>query len=563
MAYTARGCCATPLREAPLVLQQAKRLNKGHSALVFGAFVLGACAGPRTPAPNAEIPTPPPPAEFTAGENPAGIRLLPPQADGQYTPATEDNLAAVRTVGYSGPQQYLTSWLYFATDQGLQSSEKAPVTIQVEYFDQGVGPIVLQYDSTESVPRYAPLFDPAYMPVTLVYRQNTGQWRTVSQTLTDARFGHRQSGGADFRLAAYHGELILRRVTISRPGQPASMPLVRPRPSPPAPYPSPLGARAAFTYFFYWYDSVTGMHMSPFTDTPPDFRTITFRDVNWQKRQLEDMAYAGIDVLLPVYWYNQASLTWSRPGIKVLAQALEVVRDEGITPPSVGVFMDTTSSKGKDLRQESEKAYVYESIHYFFSTIPRPYWALTQDGRPIIFFYQSNWPSGYNQSFIDYLYDHFRQDFGIRPYLVFEASWTYPMHTVEGGGRKVTYSGDGRLRYDASYHWGGAFRARTTDQVTSVGPGYGPVWSPGRQGPTYSARLNGQRYRDELLQAIVCPAPWVGIETWNEFHEAADIAESLQWGRQYIEITRELLPYFKAGQPPPGTPASSQKCTAD
>jgi hypothetical protein len=36
------------------------------------------------------------------------------------------------------------------------------------------------------------------------------------------------------------------------------------------------------------------------------------------------------------------------------------------------------------------------------------------------------------------------------------------------------------------------------------------------------------------------------LETWNEFHEASDIADSTQYGRTYIDLTRRLISQFKA-----------------
>ncbi len=500
---------------------------------------------------------------YAADGGPGGIRLLSGVEDGRHEQTIAADRAGVRTVGFSDLAQSLSDWLYFAIDEGFKASTSGPVTVEVQYFDEGAGPIILQYNSTESTQRHAPQFDPAYMPRTLVYRQNTAQWRTVSFALTDARFANREEQGADFRLAAYHGALSVRRVTITRGGPVLPEAVVSPPAASPAAYPAPLGDRAAFTYFFYWYDARTGRHMSPFTDVPTDFRTISYRDVTWQRRQLEDMAYAGIDTVLPVYWYSPEELSWSKPGIEVLAQALEQVREGGTTPPSVGMFLDTTSAKGKDLRLDGEQAVLYANIHFFFSTIPRPYWALAEGSRPVIWAYTSEAPSGYNQSTIDYVYRHFESDFGVRPYLVFDGSWTFPVHTAEGGGRKVTYSGDGRLRYDASYWWGGAVRFRTSGMVTSIGPGFGPLPPPDGSQPLLVDREDGGRLRAGLRQAIACPAPWLAIETWNELHEATDVAESLNYGRQYIEMLRQWLPYFKAGQLPEGTLVGGDKCVLD
>ena len=47
------------------------------------------------------------------------------------------------------------------------------------------------------------------------------------------------------------------------------------------------------------------------------------------------------------------------------------------------------------------------------------------------------------------------------------------------------------------------------------------------------------------------PTNFVMVETWNEFHEGTDIAESREYGRQYIELTRKYSELFKKGWKPP------------
>jgi hypothetical protein len=41
----------------------------------------------------------------------------------------------------------------------------------------------------------------------------------------------------------------------------------------------------------------------------------------------------------------------------------------------------------------------------------------------------------------------------------------------------------------------------------------------------------------------------VVIETWNEFHEGTDIADSREYGRQYLELTRKYVDQFKQETP--------------
>jgi hypothetical protein len=281
------------------------------------------------------------------------------------------------------------------------------------------------------------------------------------------------------------------------------------------------------------------------TNAAADYKTMDWRDVNWHVRQLLDVAETGIDVILPIYWYTPYELPWSQPGIEKLAEALEVTRTQGVTPPAVGMFVDTTSSTGKDLRIESEQAYLYSQLKFFFTTIPRDYWALAEGARPIVWFYTANWPTAYDQSFIDYLYLHFEEDFGARPYLVFENGWDYPTETVDGV--QVKNYNAAHLKYDAGYSWGGAVSPIISPRIASIGPGYDDHAVEDRIPPTIADRKNGEAYKQSFAVAIQCGTPWLAIETWNEYHEGTEISDSLQYGRQYIELSREYLSYFKQG----------------
>ncbi|HLO31340.1 MAG TPA: DUF5010 domain-containing protein [Anaerolineales bacterium] len=320
-------------------------------------------------------------------------------------------------------------------------------------------------------------------------------------------------------------------------------------PSPtPGSFPTALGNRAVFSYYFYWYDVISGEHTESLTNVPIDSTTMSWRDVNWHKRQLEDIIYSGIDVILPVFWYDEGSNTWSHPGLEKLAEALEQTRLEGKNPPAVAMFLDTTSSKGKDLRLQTEQEYVYQNIHFFFTTIPRDFWALSENERPILWFYVSYFPAAFDQGFIDYIYARFEEDFGVRPYLVFEKSWDYPTETVNG--RQVKNTRAKHLQYDASYSWGGSLAPNASTQIVSIGPGYDDHTVPDRIPPSFTDRKNGDTYRSNFVYATYCGSPWLAIETWNEYHEATEIAETTEYGRQYLDLTREYTKYFKAGSVP-------------
>ena len=524
------------------------------SLFLLLVIILNSCSTPSQPKsePSPEIPNPGPtvtqsvPLEvrFEAPNVNDGISLLPNEGDNRYVPGVEVEIDVIVTEGYD--TRVRTNYLYFKVADDFPTDE-GPITVQFEYFDKGNGLILFEYDSLDS--QYA---EPRYKAISVGFRQNTLQWKTESFVLTDARFRQGQNYGADFRLAAESDPLILRSIQITQGGAIVSAFTPIPATSVPAPYPQLLGDKAVFTYYFYWYDPQD--HIFNMTDAAIDYKTMSWQDVNWHAKQLRDISESGIDVILPIYWYGSYELHWSQGGAKKLAEALELVRSQGITPPSVGLFMDTTSSQGVDLRQVKEQAYFYSQLKFFFTTIPQEYWARAEGERPIVWFYGANWPAAFDQSFLDYLYEHFEQDFGVRPYLVLENSWDYPTETIDGV--QVRDYNAPRLKYDAGYSWGGAISPTFSPQIASIGPGYDDHAVDDRDPPTITTRMNGELYKQNINMAIQCSSPWLAVETWNEYHEGTDIAESLQYGRQYINLSKEYLNYFKQGLLPESAQAN-------
>lgn len=332
----------------------------------------------------------------------------------------------------------------------------------------------------------------------------------------------------------------------------------------PADFPENLGDRAVFTYFFYWYDIKTKTHIGPhgpsntdipLTDEPPVEPEISWQNNAWFKQQIEDMIYAGIDVMLPVYWRGANEEVWAKRGLSHLSIALEEVRLSGSTPPSVAMFYDTSSASGMDLTEQANQALFYQDIHFFYETIPAKYWARTKDSRPIIWIFKSDFLSAYDQTFIDSIYINFENDFNEKPYLVFDSSWNYPTYSINGV--KTKDESQSPLSFDASFMWGGSDLPKFTSNIADIGPGYDERWILSRNNPAKLPREDGNQFIKGWLQVFNCQTPWVAIETWNEFHEATDIAESIQYGRQYIDLSHKFSEYFKKGELPPETKLNS------
>lgn len=300
----------------------------------------------------------------------------------------------------------------------------------------------------------------------------------------------------------------------------------------------PSGAPLLLTYYFYWYDSTTGGHLQPevmrnhFPDTPAP----TWRSVAWQEKQLADMASAGIDGALAVYWgFDRPQDEWSDAGLTVMAEAYRQLKQRGQAAPHIGMFLDTTIVAMRDLTSDSGKEWFYGNFKHFFSRVPRDEWQLV-GGRPVAFLFTSDFTQAFNQATFDYVYQHFQADFGVRPYIVREVSWDHPFDSWFNGERN--WNDSIGIVTDSSYLWAASIHGFVDrGGVAAVGPGFDDSLVPGRAG-TVTDRKNGDFYRSAFDSAIASGKSMIAIETWDEMHEASGICESLEYGRQYIDITR-------------------------
>jgi len=305
--------------------------------------------------------------------------------------------------------------------------------------------------------------------------------------------------------------------------------------------------RIVGTYYFYWYDSYTKEHIidgdgtDALTTHPPTLEGFSYKSVRWHKQQLADMEAAGIDVALMVFWGApsehdpKAGLHWSYAGLPPLAQAREELLKEGKNPPRIGLFYDTSTLQYNqwhyhaDLTTDYGKRWFYATVRDFFSCIPPRHWAMI-DGKPIVLLYASAFAKKWDQGFLDYTKAEFPKQFGGRvPWIAPQDSWG-----VKG---------------DNTCAWGGALTSRNPG-IGEIGPGYDHAAVPGRE-PLVREREGGKFYEESWLKFLRRPSHFVMIETWNEFHEGTDIAESKEYGRQYIELTRKYSDLFKQGWKPP------------
>ena len=303
------------------------------------------------------------------------------------------------------------------------------------------------------------------------------------------------------------------------------------------------------TTYFYWYDAESKAHIidhdgtDALTTHPADMAGISYKSPAWHAGQLRDMIEAGIDFLMPVFWGVPGQYDgWSFVGLPPLVEAHTTLEEAGLTPPAIGMFYDTSILQWNhagadggnyhvDLTTEYGRDWFYTAIRDFWSLIPPAKWARV-DGRPIIFLYEAAFAKKQDppRQFA-YVKERFQEDFGIEPFIVKFTRW--------------------QGEADAVYSWGGAVGGPLIFRDTvSLGPGYDHSAVPGRQ-PLIVERRDGGTYIDRWTKALQLDPtvrPWmVHVETWNEWHEGTDIADSREYGRSYIVLTRLFADMWHAG----------------
>ncbi|HTN67973.1 MAG TPA: hypothetical protein VLZ33_00760, partial [Dysgonamonadaceae bacterium] len=114
------------------------------------------------------------------------------------------------------------------------------------------------------------------------------------------------------------------------------------------------------TYYFYWYNVDTKAHIvnndgtDALQDHPYIMEGFSYENVDWHKQELLDMIDAGIDIVLPVYWGDSRNYnSWSIIGLKRLVDACNALNSEGINPPKIGMFYDTSSLMTEGVLKEA------------------------------------------------------------------------------------------------------------------------------------------------------------------------------------------------------------------
>ncbi|MDP8922906.1 MAG: DUF5010 domain-containing protein [Chloroflexota bacterium] len=299
--------------------------------------------------------------------------------------------------------------------------------------------------------------------------------------------------------------------------------------------------RLIMTYFYYWYDP-TSLDDPALALHPPVGQPFDWRDPNWHRQQLVDMAEVGVDVALAVYWADTDE--WSTGGLDALVSAREALLSEDFRPPAIGLMFDTNLYARilpnrpalADLTSEVGMAAFADLIGDYFDQVPACHQARV-DGRPLVFVWRADTEDddkfAFDQRTLDGVQDLLDARMGVRPLLVYERTW---IDHAAAAGTAVTP--------EAWYGWGAALKGpRFGDRTVAVGPGYDDRTLVERPGYVRD-RDDGRAYARDLRAAVLSGRRWLLLETWNELWEGTAIGETAEYGRDTLLATRRYVELF-------------------
>ncbi|HEX6812737.1 MAG TPA: hypothetical protein VF384_14010 [Planctomycetota bacterium] len=306
------------------------------------------------------------------------------------------------------------------------------------------------------------------------------------------------------------------------------------------------------THYFYWYHWPTEHFDEPGAPGPEGHcrhfvhpQKVSYLSVDWHAENFAQMAEAGIDAALPVYWgapgaYDRPNLAFSRNGLPPMVEALDRLAKDGAKAPRLGLFYDTSTlandTRGApppggraDLTTEAGRDLFCTTVTDYFAAIPQRHWARHRGGALVVL-YVSAFAGKRDGQLGNVLRDRFRGRFpGEACCLVADASW-------------------GSIGQDLTTSWGAAlFGPQLHRGTAQIGPGYDDRAVPGRRTPLRE-REDGAYYEHSWQRAIAHQPELVLLETWNEMHEGTELCPTREAGRRYLELTKTWIGRLRSGE---------------
>ena len=146
-------------------------------------------------------------ASITLGQDKVenGLKLLN-MGDGQVTVTQKDGLSCVRL-----GSRY-ENYIYFALDRRFKTSSHLNAMLHVEFLASGRGLFDVQFDGYKFGESRSSIYSDTPVGIQFDILQH---WHKVSLPISNARFGNRQSNGADFRLRVRCPSFYVRSVKLT------------------------------------------------------------------------------------------------------------------------------------------------------------------------------------------------------------------------------------------------------------------------------------------------------------------------------------------------------------
>jgi len=290
--------------------------------------------------------------------------------------------------------------------------------------------------------------------------------------------------------------------------------------TPTAAYPATTPVHPVLAYYYAWYDE--GSFNQTLFQPPQPYNS---DDVGVMQRHVDQAKRAGVDGFI-VDWYGNGDRTDTN-----LAHLLDVADRSGF---SATIHFETPRFWGVDD--------VVSQLRAFYESRANHPAMVRYQGRPVIFF----WRAG--------TFDN--------------ATWANIRAQVDPEHRAVWMADGDNFNILGGDAWDGispyaiAWSADPAGQMVrwanvarNVAPDklWNPVVSPGcndsaARSPTcIRDRGDGSYYQASWDGALASSPSWaVVVSTFNEWMESTQIEPSVQWGDQYLQMTRQNSDLFKA-----------------
>jgi hypothetical protein len=242
----------------------------------------------------------------------------------------------------------------------------------------------------------------------------------------------------------------------------------------------------------------------------------------WHRDNLSALRRAGLDIVLPVFRADSASLAgYAEAGLDTMAQALIELRGEKLDYPLVAMYLDTGSfgdgGRALDVGAEAGKARFYDAVRRFFRRIPPEFraQAQTRDGiANILVVGPARSLRNLDASLRTYVDGRYFAEFGRRLIWLGSPDWKPAAGNLDGYFADV----------------GGALSVNREGPLTvaSLGPGLADTSAEGRIVPRQGGLALLNAWRD--LFAMFEKPDWVVFDSWNDYTRGTAVAGTREYG---------------------------------